>query len=115
MVYACFDLNLFTSAAITFFAYCCQANLLPIYSELINPSMKRIDKVIFRSVFVDLAFYLIIALTGYFSTYNFTNIIVLERAPLKPGSTDYAILIAILTILVVIFVAVPVNYNPFRN
>jgi hypothetical protein len=44
--------------------------LLPIYSELINPNLKRIEKVIFRSVTVDVVFYLIIAGAGYFSTYN---------------------------------------------
>ena len=76
---------------------------MPIYSELINPNLKRIQKVITRSVGVDVGFYLTIALCGYFSTYNFTNHIVLERAPLNEGSTDYAILIAMVSIIIVIF------------
>jgi hypothetical protein len=62
---------------------------------------------------IDVAFYLVIALSGYFSTYNFTQHIVLERDPLNERA-DYAILIAMVSIIVVLFVAVPVNYNPFR-
>jgi hypothetical protein len=40
--------------------------------------------------------------------------IVLER-PTLDGSRDYAILVAMISIIVVLCVAVPVNYNPFRN
>jgi hypothetical protein len=81
---------------------------------LINPNLRRIKKVITRSVAVDVAFYLTIALSGYFSTLNHTNHIVLERQPVD-GGKDYAILISMVTIIIVLFVAVPVNYNPFRN
>jgi amino acid permease len=38
IVYAWFDWNFFTGASITFFAYTCQVQLLPIYSELVNPN-----------------------------------------------------------------------------
>ena len=112
--YAWFDWNFFTGASITFFAYTCQVQLLPIYSELVNPNEKRIKKIISRSVFVDVIFYISIALAGYFSTYNQTPKIVLDRGSLNPGR-DYAIMIAQLSIILVLFVAVPVNYNPFRN
>lgn len=68
--------------------------LLPIYSELILPNERRIKKVISRSVAVDLGFYLVIAAAGYFSTYNMTPNIILER-PLLPGvDRDYAIMLA---------------------
>jgi amino acid permease len=113
--YAWFDWNFFTGASITFFAYTCQVQLLPIYSELVNPNEKRIKKVIWRSVVVDVAFYVTIALAGYFSTYNQTPKIVLDRNPLPGIERDYALMIAQLAIIMVLFVAVPVNYNPFRN
>lgn len=67
--------------------------LLPIYSELINPVERRIKKVISVSVVVDVAFYVIIAAAGYFSTFDHTAKIVLDRKPLH-GGRDYAILIA---------------------
>jgi amino acid permease len=114
IVLAWFDWNFFTGASITFFAYTCQVQLLPIYSELVNPNLKRIKKVISRSVFVDVMFYVTIALAGYFSTYDKTPKIVLDRSSLD-GGRDYALMIAQISIVLVLFVAVPVNYNPFRN
>jgi amino acid permease len=110
-----FNLNFFKASCLTFFAYTCQVQLLPIYSELINPQKRRIFKVIIISVLVDVSFYLSIAAFGYFSTFDKTPSIVLNRPPLNEGKVDYAILIAQLSILLVLFVAVPVNYNPFRN
>ena len=110
-----FNLNFFKAACLTFFAYTCQVQLLPIYSELVNPNARRIKKVISRSVFVDVAFYMLIAGFGYFSTLNATTPIVLNRPSLDPSKVDYAILISQISILLVLFVAVPVNYNPFRN
>ncbi len=79
-----------------------------------NPNEKRIKKVIARSVLVDLAFYVSIALAGYFSTYDKTPKIVLDRDSID-GGRDYALMIAQVSIVMVLFVAVPVNYNPFRN
>lgn len=43
---AYWDLNIFTGASMTFFAYTCQVQMLPIYSELVNPSYSRMKKVI---------------------------------------------------------------------
>lgn len=89
-----FDWNFFTGACITFFAYTCQVQLLPIYSELINPVERRIKKIVSTSIAVDLAFYLTIAAAGYFSTFDKTERIVLNREPLNGQSRDYAIIIA---------------------
>lgn len=88
--------------------------LLPIYSELVNPNEKRIKKVVSRSLLVDLLFYVSIALAGYFSTFNETPPIVLNRKPLN-GKYDPALMVSQIGIVLVLFVAVPVNYNPFRN
>lgn len=113
--YACIDWNFFTGASITFFAYTCHVQLLPIYSELVNPNERRIKKVVSRSVFIDVIFYVSIALAGYFSTYNLTPKIVLDRSLPGDTSPDPFLMIAQLAIVMVLFVAVPVNYNPFRN
>lgn len=64
---------------------------------------------------MDFMFYSIIAMAGYFSTYNLTSHIVLERPPIKEGSIDYPIVISMVSIIIVLFVAVPLNFNPFRN
>lgn len=64
---AYWDLNIFKGCSMTFFAYTCQIQMLPIYSEMVNPNYKRIKKVIQRSIAIDFCFYLTIALAGYFS------------------------------------------------
>ena len=43
------------------------------------------------------------------------NIILVDRPKLEGDPRDYAILIASIAIIMVLCVAVPVNYNPFRN
>ena len=90
-----FDLNFFEGASIVFFAYTCSAQLFPIYSELIRPSDRRIKKVISRAHFIDIGFYYLIALPGYFSTFSQTPKLVLDR-PHIPGdnSQSYALMVA---------------------
>ena len=68
--YVDFNKDFFSGCSTTFFAYTCQASILPIYSELINPNEKRMMKVIGRSLLIDALFYSSISLIGYFSTYN---------------------------------------------
>ena len=70
---AVFDWNFLTASAMVFYSFTCQMQLLPIYSELVSPSYRRIKKVVVRAFIVDLMFYVIIASAGYFSTFNYTN------------------------------------------
>ena len=112
---AYFDLNIFTGSAMTFFAYTCQIQLLPIYSELCRPSYPRMVKVITRSITLDFVFYAWIALAGYFSQFDKTNPIVLEREAIPGQGTDYAILIAVISLIICITVTYVVNFNPWRQ
>jgi amino acid permease len=115
MTPAYWDWNFFTGCSMTFFAYTCQVQLLPIYSELQNPNYKRIKKVINRSIFIDFLFYLTIAMAGYFSQFKDTAPIVLERVPLPGVDRDYPLLLGVLLVMLCLMVAFPVNYNPFRQ
>jgi len=54
-------------------------------------------------------------LAGYFSSFDKTAAIVLERDPLPGQGKDYAVLIAILTVIGSILVAFPVAFNPTRQ
>jgi len=58
--------------------------------------------------------YLIIGLAGYFSTYEMTRQIVLERQSLGGNYIDSTFLVAIIGILMLLFVNLPVNYHPWR-
>ena len=89
--------------------------MLPIYSELVEPSLPRMKKVIDRAISIDMAFYLLIAVVGYFSEFGMTDAIVLKRDTLPGKDKDYPIIIAVLVNIVSVTVAFPVNFNPFRN
>ena len=109
------DWNLFTGCSMTFFAYQCQINVHSIQKELVQPSYKRISKVIHRSLSIDAVFYLVIAIAGYFSQFDNTAPIVLER-PLLPGvDKDYPLMIGIVAVIICIIVAYPLNLAPFRS
>jgi amino acid permease len=77
----------------------------------VNPEYRRISKVIDRAVFVDLLFYLPVAAAGFFSQFNDTAKIVLERGTER----DIPVLIAVLGVIISILVAFPLGYNPFRS
>ena len=87
---------------------------MPVYSELVNPNFRRINKIIRRSLLTDMFFYLFIAVAGYISCFNKTNDIVVERAPLDGHERDYFMLVGALGICVIMVCSLPVNYHPWR-
>lgn len=116
------NLDFFSGASITFFSFTCQASILPIYSELVNPNRGRMMKVIGRSLIIDCLFYCSIALVGYFSTLSDTPDLVIARPPIcdnplpgKPCPPDYAMTISSLAVILVVLVSSPANYFPFKN
>ena len=109
------DFNLLNALSITFFAFTCQMSLLPIYSELVAPNYRRIKKVVYRALILDCVFYYVIACAGYFSTFNATSPVVIERPALSGFDPDYFCLFAALAICIVLCAAFPANYNPCRN
>ncbi len=93
--YALFNLDFFKGCSIVFFAYTCSAQLFPIYSELISPSARRISTVIKRAHYIDLGFYYLIALPGYFSFFSKTPKMILDRDNLTiDNSTSYILMVA---------------------
>lgn len=89
--------------------------LIPIYSELVNPSYTRIKKVVVRSFIIDMVIYIFVACACYFSTFNYTNSIALTRDPLPNFSPDYAMLTASVLVFAVVFSAYPLYCVPWRN
>jgi amino acid permease len=109
------DWNVFTACAMTFFAYTCQLQLLPIYSELKRPNFRRIKKVVTGSLMIDFIFYTAIASAGYWSTLSASPTVIITRMPLPNFTPDYAMLVAACALCLVIFAAFPCNFNPFRT
>lgn len=115
LVFAKWDINIFSSCAITFFAFSCHIEALEIYDELQNPTMKRAAKMIGRSVALNFVFYIMIGLSGYFSTYEMTNKLVIERAPLPGQARDIPMLVGTILIVLLLIVAYPMNMIPIRS
>lgn len=109
--------NIFTflqGFAICVFAFNCQNHILPIYQELERKSTRRITKVISRSVFIMWFLYFTIAFAGYFSSFENTAKIVLERVSLDGDHIDVSILIGIIALVILLLIHSPVNYFPCR-
>jgi amino acid permease len=100
--------------SICVFAFNCQNHILPIYGELERKSTRRIKKVITRAVFVMWFLYFFIGMSGYFSTFNRTPRIVLERKSLDGDYIDTTILIGIIALVILLLIHSPVNYFPCR-
>lgn len=115
LVYANFDWSFFQSFAVTFFSFGCHLEILPIYSELQEPSSKRISKVIWRTISLNSVFYLIVGLAGFFSTFDQTAQIVIERAPLNGIKTDWALLFGKIMVICVLCIAYPINVIPVKQ
>ena len=110
-----FNWKIFQNFAITFFAYGCHIEILPIYDELQIPTSKRIHKIVHRSIFMNLFFFLTIGLAGYFSTYETTATIVIQRDPLIGQTYDIFLTIGRIMIILVLCVAYPINIVPVKS
>ena len=97
-----------------FFAFQCQVQFLPIYAELTYPTKRRANKVVARAILIDFFFYLTVASAGYWSMFNTTPVIVLERKS-KDNAKDIPGVIGIVGVVVCIFVAFPCSWNPTRS
>lgn len=111
--YFALNLDFFNGCSITFFSFTCQASILPIFSELVNPNEKRMMKVIGRSLLIDCLFYCSIALVGYFSTLESTPDLVIARPQID--GKDYFMTLSCLAVILVVLVSSPANYFPFKN
>lgn len=100
--------------SICVFAYNCQNHILPIYGELERLSTRRVYKVINRSVAIMCTIYFTIGMAGYWSTFNLTPRIVLERQSLSGDGIDTEILIGTIALIILLLIHSPVNYFPCR-
>ncbi len=104
-----YDFSLFQVIGMMFFSFTCHLNLLPVYQELRNPLTRRINKVIVRSIIVDLIFYILISLTGYFSFMSLTGKLITEN-----GGDDVFYIIARIIVILPVTIGVPVNVIAFK-
>lgn len=76
----------------------------------------RLMKIIRRSIILVLSLYIMMAMSGYFSTLNNTPEIVLSRTPpTEEWNTDWLQTIASILVLSTMVSNIVLNYIPFRN
>ena len=112
----CYSAQFFNGAGIILFAFTNQCNVLPVYSELVNPVKYRLMKIIKRSIILVLALYICMSVPGYLSTLNNTPEVVLSRQPFtSKWSTDWFSIGCSCLVVTVMVTNIVLNYIPFRN
>ena len=103
------------AVAIIMFGYMNHNAILQILSEVKKPTLARCKKVINRSWVIELIFYLLISLGGYFSTLDNTPSIFIKRADLKGFSPDYFIIASRCIIAICLSCLIPLRWNLMRE
>uniref|UniRef100_A0A671MJN0 Sodium-coupled neutral amino acid transporter 3-like n=1 Tax=Sinocyclocheilus anshuiensis TaxID=1608454 RepID=A0A671MJN0_9TELE len=93
------------------FAFVCHPEVLPIYTELKNPSKKRMQKVANISILTMFVMYLVTAIFGYLTFYGNVKSELLEMYSKK----DTLMLCVRLAVLIAVTLTVPVVLFPIRR
>ncbi|XP_023260916.1 sodium-coupled neutral amino acid transporter 3-like [Seriola lalandi dorsalis] len=96
------------------FAFVCHPEVLPIYTELRDPTKKRMQGVANISILAMFVMYLLTALFGYLTFYGAVESELLHTYS-RVGSRDVLILCVRLAVLVAVTLTVPVVLFPIRR
>lgn len=105
--------DFFSAFGITFFAFTCQPGFYSALDKLSKRDESHKVKVAYRSCCINLAFYIIIILSGYLSSYDQTPDIIIDRP--GPESFKIPVFISQLLIACALCVSIPLNYVPLRT
>uniref|UniRef100_A0A7S0AKU2 Amino acid transporter transmembrane domain-containing protein n=1 Tax=Pyrodinium bahamense TaxID=73915 RepID=A0A7S0AKU2_9DINO len=101
------DWGFFQAFSVLLFAYNCHLNVVPVTTELTDPSDARIEKVAFRVMLVELVFYSLIAVSGYLSFLGLT-----DQNILQGYGTSSAITMCRAGLSLTILLAIPTSNLP---
>ena len=104
----------FGGLATVFYIYSCHAGAFPVYKTLRNNTTRRIKKVFWRSIILDICVYFTIAAASFITSPIEPPELILYRPNLSGFSPDYFILIAKIGIIFNLFFSTPANYAGFR-
>lgn len=102
----------FKGTSLVVYAYNCHYGLFPVYEQLYMSNTRRINKVIKRSILLDLCFYIVLGLSGYFTQPHDVPNIILDRNQL--GNSDYLMTLCKFFTCLLLFAKIPVNFNTCR-
>ncbi len=105
--------NYLDAFATFMFGFSSHNGIYQIFTELKRPSEERFNKILSRAFIIEVVLYLSISFGGYFSTFENTKDVFLERDDL-PGFDDYFINIAKITLFICLHCTMAMNYNIMR-
>jgi amino acid permease len=110
-----FKLNwgFFNAFGITFFAFTCQPGFFAAIEKLKKKDYEHKSKIVFRSVTINLSFYIIIILAGYLSTFDKTTDLIIHRK--SPFKLDILMIVAQGMIVAGLCIGTPINFVPLRK
>ena len=106
------QLYFFKGTATIFYSFACHVGALPVMKTLKNNHNRRIQKVIRRSVGMDLACYLLLGICGYITCPTDTPDIIIERPRL--GENDYLMTVGRIFFLFTLLFKMPTSYISLR-
>lgn len=95
------------------YSYICQMVVMPVISELKNPTERRCKQCFNRATVIEIIVYLTIAGCGYLSFGSNTPPTVTDREPLTKG--DYAMKVAESFLFVTLSMGIPIRANACRR
>ena len=113
--YTSLDSGFFTAFSLGLFAYLCHQNVTTIQGELYNGTMKRMRKVVRRSVVIMCVLLCTIALFGYLSCLDNTPALIILRKPPSSIENDTAMILCKILITITTSIGIPINLNPCRK
>ena len=106
------DLNFFTGIATLFFTFSCHPGAFPVYKTLKNNNEKRINKVFFRSIILDVCIYFMIGVCGFITAPLNPKSLVIYRESIFDN--DIFMTIAKIALALDLFLSLPANFASYR-
>jgi amino acid permease len=107
--------KILTAFVMILFAYSSQAGVFVMLSELYMPTLRRMHKVVGRSLTIDFIFYALISIFGYISTGSNTPDLITNRDAYKPGMIDYFMIVGRVFFFISVIIHIPINFHPWRR
>lgn len=102
-----FDLNFFSACTFALFSFTCHMSIASVFSDMDNPSKRRMKTVNLRVCAYQLVIYLILAVVGYISLLENTPLFIIQRIYPKNYSNSLRNVIARVLVCTVILVTMP--------
>jgi len=111
-----FNTDFFGAFGITFFAFMSQTGFYAATERLTKRDESHLKTIVRRAITIDLAFYILITMTGYLSTMESTKDLIIDRpSPFDENKPDFPMTISQILICMSLSIGIPMNYVPVRT